>query len=66
MSKRRIIVILVILALVGSIGGGVWVYIWRNTGAQLLGRAHFALSKDNWDKAQALEWAGRRLKQLGG
>ena len=47
MSKRRVIVILVILGVVSSIGGLAWLYWYRNTGARLLGKASHAVKLGN-------------------
>ena len=54
MSKRRVIVTFVILALVLLVGGliGMWVYI--NTGPKLLSRANIALQAGNHTKAVRL------------
>ncbi|MFO8012486.1 MAG: tetratricopeptide repeat protein [Phycisphaerae bacterium] len=53
---RRIVLVLIIVAVLGLIAGGGWWHLHRNSGARLLGRAQLALRAQKYGRA--IELAG--------
>ncbi len=49
--KRRVILILIIVGVLGAVGAGLWWYFHRNTGWRVLARADLALRAKNFDRA---------------
>ena len=48
---RRIVLVLIIVAVLGLIAAGGWWYIHRNSGVKLLGRSQLALRAQKYDRA---------------
>lgn len=49
--KRRVILILIVVGVLGAVGAGIWWYVHRNTGWRVLNRAELALRAKNFDRA---------------
>ncbi len=70
--KRRIIIILIIVGILGGLTGGTWLYLRRSSGLKLLARAELAIQADKFDKAVDLaetyiskypdDWRGYHVK----
>lgn len=70
--KRRIILIIIIVGVLGGLGAGVFWYVRRNFGLKLLARAELAMRAEKFDKALSLaeryvakypdQWRGRYVK----
>jgi tetratricopeptide (TPR) repeat protein len=52
--KRRIILILTILIVIGLLSGGIWWYLRSNSGWRLLARVQLAMRTEQFDKAAEL------------
>ena len=52
--KRRIIIILIIVGILGGLTAGTWLYLRRSSGLRLLDRAEVAIQAKNFDKAVGL------------
>ncbi len=70
--KRRIIIILIVVGILGGLTAGTWLYLRRSSGLKLLARAELAIQADKLDKAVDLaekyiskypdDWRGYRTK----
>ena len=52
--KRRIILIIIVVGVLGLIGAGIWYYVRQNTGWRLLARITVALQAKKYDRAVEL------------
>ncbi len=72
--KRRIIIILVIMGILGGLTAGTWLYLRRSSGPNMLRRAKVAIQANKFDKAVDLaekyitkyptDWQGYHVKAL--
>lgn len=54
MTRKRVILLVIVLGMLLGIGGGIWWYLRRNSGWRLLSRAQVAIQAEQYDEAAEL------------